>query len=73
MSVDSAGPSKIPGWVVHVRESCPVLNKRLIVIDRQICLCSFLNSTLGFLTFRLNKLKNMTFELAYGRKFSCKQ
>ena len=72
MSVHSARPSKMPGWVVHVRESCPV-NKQLIVIDIQICLCSFLNSTLGFLTFRLKNLKNMTFQQACGRKFSCKQ
>ena len=73
MSVHSARPSKMPGWVVHVRESCPV-NKRLIVIDIQICLCSFsVNSTLGFLIFRLKNLKNMTFEQAWGRKFSCKQ
>ena len=72
MSVHSARPSKMPGWVVHVRESYPV-NKRLLVIDTQICLCPFLNSTLGFLTFRLKNLKNMTFEQVCRRKFCCKQ
>ena len=72
LSAYSAHPRKIPGRMMLIPESCSV-NKRLIVINKQICLYSFLNFTFGFLAFHLKKLKNMNFDLARGRKFSCKQ
>ena len=78
--MDSARPSKIPGWIVVVRENFSV-NKQvcgkqtLDIVLSGFCLSSFSNFTFGFHGFQLKKLKliQLIFELTPGRKFGGEQ